>query len=91
MDYKVERNKILESVRKAKDKPCMDCNIKYGYWVMQFDHRPGTYKFMGINTLIRNSYPLDTILDEIAKCDVVCANCHAGRTYERSKVVISAI
>ena len=83
-----------KEIHKAKDKPCADCGVKYPYYVMQFDHRPGTIK-MKSNTRIKgkehrafggsNSLKLGLVqlLIEIAKCDVVCANCHHIRTYVR--------
>lgn len=39
---KKARNRFI--VHTAKDKPCVDCGIKYPYYVMQFDHRPDTIK-----------------------------------------------
>jgi len=51
---------------------------------MQFDHRPGTIKLGTISGDLRGR-PRHVILDEIAKCDLVCANCHFVRTHERSR------
>ena len=61
--------------------PCMDCNKKYPYYVMHFDH---IYeKSASISNLVRASYSLKRIQQEIDNCEIVCANCHAIRTYER--------
>lgn len=69
-----------------KDKPCMDCNIKYISCVMDFDHRPNETKLFVVSN---NSYkPHETIVKEIAKCDVVCSNCHRIRTYRRKQCQI---
>lgn len=46
---------------------------------MDFDHRPGTIKVADVSVLARSSTKERT-LDEIAKCDLVCANCHRIRT-----------
>jgi len=73
-----------EIIRKAKDKPCMDCGIKYGYWIMQFDHKPGEIKLYTIAAHVSSMSKIK-IMNEIAKCDVVCANCHAERTYKRQQ------
>jgi len=50
---------------------------------MQFDHRPDEDKKENISDLVGLEVKWETILKEIAKCDLVCANCHAIRTYTR--------
>jgi hypothetical protein len=50
---------------------------------MQWDHLPGRLKLGNISTDFRGRSRQD-ILDEIAKCELVCANCHALRTAERA-------
>lgn len=69
-----------EVMRRAKDKPCQDCGIKYPAYVMDFDHVRGD-KVRKVSGLTNGS--TSVILAEIAKCDVVCANCHRQRTFER--------
>lgn len=64
--------------------PCVDCGKKYPYYVMQFDHT-GTDKSMDVSKLVRCAGWV-RVEAEIAKCDLVCANCHAVRTWSRSKV-----
>lgn len=49
---------------------------------MTFDHLPGTAKRSEISTLLYSGYRR-VLLDEIAKCELVCANCHAVRTFFR--------
>lgn len=34
--------------------------------------------------LVLRGFRRETILDEIGKCELVCANCHAVRTFERA-------
>ena len=65
-----------------KDRPCADCGIQYPSWVMQFDHVRGEKKF---DIAQASSASEKRLLEEIAKCEVVCANCHAERTYDRKK------
>jgi NAD-dependent dihydropyrimidine dehydrogenase PreA subunit len=77
------RQRILDEVRKLKEEtPCADCEENHPYYVIQFDHRPGTQKIDKINRLIWRA-SRKTIFEEIAKCDIVCGNCHAKRTYHR--------
>lgn len=74
------KEKLRGYVRLEKDKPCTDCGMKYPYYVMQFDHlRDKEYH---ISTLV-NSNNIMKLKAELEKCEVVCANCHAERTYQR--------
>lgn len=67
-------------LRKLKDSPCTDCNVKYPYYVMQFDHVRGI-KRNTISRMLSNS--LTVFMREVEKCEVVCANCHFERTFSR--------
>lgn len=49
---------------------------------MDFDHRPGEGKVANVGTM-RLKVSEATIRKEIAKCDLVCANCHRERTHQR--------
>ena len=79
---RVIRNRIL--LDKAKDKPCIDCGIKYDPWVMDFDHLRD--KEFTISSFYAN-YSETKLLSEIAKCDVVCSNCHRIRTHNRKLTI----
>lgn len=70
-----------ELINREKMKPCVDCGVQYSPWVMTFDHRTGTNKRWTIGTQVARAEK--DILVEIAKCDVVCANCHAERTHQQ--------
>lgn len=50
---------------------------------MQFDHRPGAVKVAAISQLTSSVQPLCVLIAEMAKCDLVCTNCHLVRTRER--------
>ena len=80
-----DRNRAY--VNKIKtEAPCADCGVSYPPYVMQFDHL-GEDKDRDIATLTRSPVSLARLMVEIAKCEVVCANCHAERTHERRVVV----
>lgn len=70
-----------ELVIKAKLQPCVDCGIQYPYYVMDLDHREGVTKMFSLHKV--HNATKKAILQEIAKCDVVCANCHRERTHQR--------
>lgn len=65
----------------AKDQPCMDCGGEYHPAVMHFHHRDPTTKIATVRQLVDTS-TIKAINEEIAKCDVLCANCHAMRHVE---------
>ncbi|MDD3035770.1 MAG: hypothetical protein PHO93_02515 [Candidatus Saccharimonadaceae bacterium] len=82
----IERNKryrksIQNIVKEIKEKsPCIDCGVKYPYYVMDFDHLED--KQFNINFLSATGR-VGALKKEIEKCEVVCSNCHRKRTYER--------
>jgi len=43
---------------------------------LDFHHRDGVDKVMRVSQMPRNGYGQKAILEEIQKCDVICANCH---------------
>lgn len=67
--------------------PCKDCGIQYHFCIMDFDHKDGEVKSFGIGKMSTRGKNL--IEQEIAKCDLVCANCHRMRTFKRSMLASS--
>ena len=63
-----------------KDKPCADCGIQYPPYVMEFHHLDPTLKMFGLGQG-RFREGRERILAEIAKCVLLCANCHRHREY----------
>ncbi len=64
--------------------PCVDCG-EADPRVLEFDHREGTTKNFIIGQIISKrsfSDSLKDLIDEIAKCDVRCANCHRRRHHK---------
>ena len=70
-------------IAEAKNVPCMDCRGVFPSVCMDFDHRPDEAKLFTISHG-KGQYGEEKILAEIAKCDVVCANCHRLRTFGRA-------
>jgi len=70
-----------EMVRLAKSRPCADCGLQYPYYVMDFDHLDATTKLFILSAVSRVTRA--SLMREIAKCDVVCSNCHRERTHQR--------
>jgi hypothetical protein len=69
---------IVDEPRKL---PCADCGKSYLPCVMDYDHRPGEVKLFNISMAMNK--PRKLLLEEIEKCDIVCANCHRIREYNR--------
>lgn len=61
--------------------PCIDCR-KNDIRFLEFDHIRGV-KIKEIPGMARTGYSIQRIQAEIAKCEVVCANCHRLRTSRR--------
>lgn len=82
---KKTRADIKALIRAAKDRPCVDCGVRYPYYVMQFDHI-GEKDFT-IGLAARRSISPARIAAEIERCEVVRANCHAERTHQRGQSI----
>ena len=61
--------------------PCVDCHEFFIALAMDFDHLKD--KKRDVSSLVRSGASIDTINAEIAKCELVCANCHRIRTHIR--------
>jgi hypothetical protein len=71
---------MREWLRRAKDKPCADCGHSFPSYVMDFHHRDPSTKLFGIGDAPRGKQQL---IAEVAKCDVICANCHRERDHSQ--------
>lgn len=74
----VGRQKYIEL---KESKPCTDCGKFFPYYIMQFDHVSDD-KLFTIGNKVRNNFN-KSVIEEIEKCEPVCANCHAERTHQR--------
>jgi hypothetical protein len=71
--------RLLDDLR---DVACSDCRGRFPPCAMDFDHRDPRSKTQGVTRMIGRAGTA-RILAEVAKCDIVCANCHRARTYRR--------
>ena len=83
-NHGIYRQRNRELVDSLKDKPCMDCGGEFHPFIMEFDHVRGKKKF-GIAKAVNMALRIQTILEEVEKCDLVCSNCHRMRTLSRDK------
>ena len=63
---------------------CVDCG-ETDLLVLEFDHLRD--KKYNIAEMINRDFTWASILREIEKCEVVCANCHRRRTYTRRQTL----
>jgi len=82
--YAAENRKRVQEYKEAS--PCMDCGVSYPYYVMELHHCRGTKRGHVSQMLSRHAWP--TIEVEIAKCDLVCANCHRMRHSPKDSQVV---
>ena len=81
----IERNRLAKAEKRAyiqdlKTKTaCADCKRYFHYCQMDFDHLED--KVTEVGKLV--GWGWSKLLAEIAKCDIVCANCHRLRTHKR--------
>jgi len=77
------RSANLEKLRKIKeDSGCVDCGEKYPHFVLHFDHLPEYEKIDVVSNMARR-YSWAKAIEEMEKCEIVCANCHNIRTWNR--------
>jgi hypothetical protein len=77
------RQALIDEINALKSKPCTDCGGIFPPYVMDFDHI-GDDKVNNVGTMVSHGHSRERVMAEIAKCELVCANCHRIRTYTRS-------
>jgi hypothetical protein len=89
-DEYIARNLVRKMNLKAlmiqlRSNPCMDCGGTFRTCAMDFDHRdPTTKRWMPSHLPGHGSLRL--MQEELAKCDLVCSNCHRVREETRREV-----
>ena len=68
-----------------KDHPCCICGSA-DVTSLQFHHREDTVKRCSVTNLVYGGCTMDTLIEEIVKCDVYCANCHIDITGDHLSV-----
>lgn len=85
---RIHRAETLRKVRALKiEIGCLMCGFKSHHAALEFHHRdPKTKKFrLGEG----RNYSWEAVEIEMAKCDVLCSNCHA--ILEHDKRILSAV
>ena len=71
-------NKRTAAVELLGDK-CNDCGVTYPHAVYDFHHYGD--KDECVSKLIHANKPLEVILNEASKCELLCSNCHRLRHF----------
>jgi hypothetical protein len=78
-----QREEVMVWYRGLKESlPCADCGRFWPHSVTQFDHLGTAEKAGNVADLVVSASRA-RVLAEIAKCELVCGNCHAIRTHKR--------
>lgn len=76
----------MDSLKEGRS--CADCGGIFPPFVMHWDHLPGHVKTAEVSVMVGNR-SRELVLHELAKCELVCANCHVMRTVVRARRTIS--
>ena len=73
------KRKAIQALRRIvyeylAEHPCVDCGTTDPR-VLQFDHVMGM-KILPVSQMVVQGLARQRVIDEIAKCEVRCANCH---------------
>lgn len=77
-DKRVDFNVFIDGLKSVI--PCKDCGMTYPSYVMEYDHVMDGKRF---NISRMTNHKRDRVLEEIAKCDLVCCRCHRIRSQSR--------
>jgi len=75
-----EKKKWFRSYKKEKN--CVECG-EDDWRCLVFDHKNPEEKKKSVSKMVNSGYAKETILEEITKCQVLCANCHRKRTFKQ--------
>jgi len=66
-------------------KECIICSENHPA-CLDFHHVDRTIKEFSIGAFPRKTYTLKKVQEEIAKCIIICSNCHRKKHYEEKKM-----
>lgn len=78
--WDAHKNRVFKDYTNLlKDAPCHDCQKRFPPECMDFDHRDPADKKYQIAGM--SNFSKEKVFAELAKCDLVCANCHRVRSH----------
>ena len=85
------RNRDTVRQEKLRRGACMDCGLiinERTIVCIDFDHRDPQLKSFQISDMI-GRVKCSVLIEEMAKCDAVCRNCHALRTHDQQHHLVT--
>lgn len=76
---RIERREWFLELKKTLK--CEHCGVQ-DHRVLDFHHKDASSKVTEVSRLGSNGFSKETIMKEIEKCIVICANCHRIEHYE---------
>lgn len=83
--WREERRGWMAALKEGR--ACADCGGTFPAFVMHWDHLPGHVKIAEISGMVANRRR-EVVIEELAKCELVCANCHVMRTVKRARSAV---
>ena len=77
VEYRARRRRLIHEMKKSLS--CVYCGYSNPLCI-DFDHIDHSTKKAVPATMITGGYKWEDVLEEIAKCQPVCANCHRMKT-----------
>lgn len=74
IDRREKIRRFLASLKEGKS--CSKCGGFFPAKALDWHHRNPKEKEFSISNAINRSFSEERILAEVAKCDLICANCH---------------
>ncbi len=89
--YNTEYDKTNKDwyINYKKEQKCLQCGIT-DFRVLDFHHREPKEKSFNVSAKATGKVSIKTLMTEIAKCDILCSNCHRIVTWESRQKVKNA-
>lgn len=90
---KLKKAKAIRRVKKKKwydelraELKCVRCGYNKCVQALEFHHRDPNEKDAAVSDIVRKDYSKERALKEMAKCDVLCANCHREEHFGTNRI-----
>lgn len=81
---KKRRKKVMQDLRNLRGSACEKCGYNKCQQVLHFHHSNPNDKVASISSVASN-WSVKRLMEEVKKCQLLCANCHYEIEYETSK------